>query len=535
MWWCLLLFLLTLQVKADDPVARTKYGLVRGQTVSSYHNQTYYAFFGIPYAAPPVGSLRFQAPQPPDSWEGIRDAKTSDKICIQWMHNIRGETEDCLYLSVETPVAPGSSERLPVMVNIYGGGFLYGFSGTGPGGARFLAEKGVVSVNFNYRVGPFGFLSTLDSSIRGNMGLKDQQMALRWVQDNIDAFGGDPSKVTLTGQSAGAASVTYHILAPSSAGLFRAAIAQSGSALCEWAYHRDPVNVVYGMAAALNSSITKSTSTWEVLRFLQSVPVSAIKSLDKRFYIFAPVIDGEMITGPMYDSVKNGMVNKVPLLVGINSEECIAKAVSPSWLTRMKWMDQRPETFLPVGLAEHVNNTTARSVGAFVRKFYSNGDFAVHLAASAQYDTDNRFVRAIIKFAELYSRYADVYFYQFSFQGKIFDNHISVDGVHGVGHGEDLRYYNPPYATIEGFPFEDRITVERYNTLHTNFAKDLNPTPVVDELFQRVQVPKITPSSFIYLDIDKNLSLRENPREPWYQEWVSLFKRYADSCSLITY
>ncbi|CAH1998487.1 unnamed protein product [Acanthoscelides obtectus] len=156
MWRCVFLFFGVLQVNAEDPIATTNYGQVRGQTMSTYRNTTYYAYFGIPYAAPPVGRLRFQAPQPPSSWSGIRDAKTSDKICIQWLHNIGGETEDCLYLNVETPVAPGSSERLPVMVNIYGGGFLYGFAGRRPGGAGFLAEKGVVAVSFNYRVGPFG-------------------------------------------------------------------------------------------------------------------------------------------------------------------------------------------------------------------------------------------------------------------------------------------------------------------------------------------------------------------------------------------
>ncbi|CAH1998483.1 unnamed protein product [Acanthoscelides obtectus] len=535
MWRCVFLFFGVLQVNAEDPIATTNYGQVRGQTMSTYRNTTYYAYFGIPYAAPPVGRLRFQAPQPPSSWSGIRDAKTSDKICIQWLHNIGGETEDCLYLNVETPVAPGSSERLPVMVNIYGGGFLYGFAGRRPGGAGFLAEKGVVAVSFNYRVGPFGFLSTLDSSIRGNMGLKDQQMALRWIQQNIHNFGGDPAKVTLTGQSAGSASVTYHLLAPSSAGLFRAAIGQSGSALCEWAYHRDPVSVVYGMASALDSRITTQNTTQQVLLFLQSVPVQQIKALDRRFYIFAPVIDGEMITAPMYDSVKNGKVNKVPLLIGINSEECIGKAVRPDWFNRMRVMDPRPETFLPGGLAEHINTTMLSSVGALVRKFYCNGNFTAHLGQSAQYDSDNRFVRAIIKFAELYSQHADVYFYHFSFQGQIFNNHINVDGVHGVGHGEDLRYLYAPYANLDSFPWEDRVTVERYSTLFTNFAKYENPTPVPDELFQRLIVPKVTPSDFTYLDIDKYLSLKKNPRNPWYREWVSLFDKYANSSSLITY
>ncbi|KAJ8957066.1 hypothetical protein NQ318_007279 [Aromia moschata] len=315
-------------VLADDPIITLPDGQIRGIAATTDRNKVpFYAYLGIPFAAPPVGNLRFQPPQSPEKWDGIFDAKTNSKICYQVAREIKGETEDCLYINVYTPELIYLS-----FYYIYGGAFIHGYAMIGLQRPEFMLEQNIVLVTVNYRVGPFGFLSTGDTVIPGNMGLKDQQFGLKWVQQNIHLFGGDPNQVTIMGQSAGGASVTYQILSPSSAGLFRAAISESASALCDWAYQRNARDVAYGIAAEIDSSFTSDRSSEDLLQFLQSVDASAIDNNSDTYKAFAPVIevahDGAMITESMYEAVANGRINKVPLLIGINSEEEISLAAS---------------------------------------------------------------------------------------------------------------------------------------------------------------------------------------------------------------
>jgi para-nitrobenzyl esterase len=221
-------------------VVRTEGGLVRGAagTVAGVR-----AFKGIPFAAPPVGDLRWRAPQPALAWKGTLDATQFSAICPQKLHTPgsisyfypgpQTISEDCLYLNVWTP-AHSAADKLPVMVWIYGGGFDHGSSMEKYYWGDDIAHKGVVLVSFNYRVGALGFLAlpelTKESGhgASGNYGLMDQIAALQWVQRNIAAFGGDPGNVTIFGQSAGAASVADILVSPLASGLFERAIAESG-------------------------------------------------------------------------------------------------------------------------------------------------------------------------------------------------------------------------------------------------------------------------------------------------------------------
>lgn len=222
----------------DPAVVRTSGGAVRG-TVTSGHR----TFDGIPYAAPPVGALRWASPQPRAKWTGTRDATKAGSACPQtagFLGDAPSDDEDCLYLNVTTPRNTGG-KRLPVMFWIHGGGF---YSGSGDlYGAQRMAEKGnVIVVTLNYRLGVFGFLAhpSLDGKTHksGDYGLEDQQAALRWVHDNAKAFGGDAGNVTLFGESAGGMSTCSHLAAPASAGLFRQAIIQSGPCTIagQWPY-----------------------------------------------------------------------------------------------------------------------------------------------------------------------------------------------------------------------------------------------------------------------------------------------------------
>ena len=203
------------------PVVKTRTGAVRGTVDGNLR-----VFLGIPYAAPPVGNLRWQPPEAHASWTDTLDASRAGNSCTQlsFRHGGPEGSEDCLYLNIYSPVSGGT--RLPVMVWIHGGTFIAG-TGSSYDGSKLAAKGKLVVVTINYRLGPFGFLASrsLDSPGRpsGNYGLLDQQAALRWVKENIAAFGGDPNKVTVAGESAGAISIGLHLVSPAAAGLFERA------------------------------------------------------------------------------------------------------------------------------------------------------------------------------------------------------------------------------------------------------------------------------------------------------------------------
>ncbi len=213
-----------------DPV-KTEGGLVRG---AAGRDVNIAAFKGIPYAQPPVGELRWTEPMAAHPWKGIRHADRFSDACAQnFPQGDFPKSEDCLYLNVWTP-AKSTKARLPVMVYIHGGGLRVGSSREALYDGEELARKGVVVVTFNYRLGILGFLAHPELTRQsphhasGDYGLLDQLAALQWVHRNIAAFGGDPDKVTIFGQSAGAFSVNAQVASPLSKGLFRAAIAESG-------------------------------------------------------------------------------------------------------------------------------------------------------------------------------------------------------------------------------------------------------------------------------------------------------------------
>ncbi|XP_058123518.1 juvenile hormone esterase-like [Anopheles ziemanni] len=256
-----------------------KDGCLRGTWLRDSVDSPYAAFLGIPFAKPPVGDLRFKNPQPADSWEGVYNATTGKDACIQKISLIPGAPtfggEDCLYLNVFVPQNAYSPapRPLPVMVYIHGGGFFYGsarLSELDP--ARIMTQRRVVVVTLQYRLGVLGFFSTGDSSASGNYGLKDQVMALRWVQSNIRAFGGDPGRVTIIGHSAGGVSTQLHMMSPLSRGLFHRAISMSGSALAKWtAPIPDPLSVARTHGRILGIADAESMPTIELVEKFRGI------------------------------------------------------------------------------------------------------------------------------------------------------------------------------------------------------------------------------------------------------------------------
>ncbi|MGC8520866.1 MAG: carboxylesterase/lipase family protein [Steroidobacteraceae bacterium] len=314
---------------------RTQYGWVRGA-----RTQGVIAFKGIPYAAPPQGALRWAAPQPPQRWRGVRTALKFGPDCMQRptpgdMAPLRTRpSENCLYVNVWRP-AQASRKPLPVMVWIYGGWYVDG--GTSPAiydGASF-ARHGVVLVSFNYRLGNFGFFA-FPALVRralpaGDFGFMDQITALKWVQRNIAAFGGNPHNVTLFGESAGGASVNALLISPRARGLFQKAIIESGGG-AGWLGPDRPLLAGAHSAQAIGVRLARQFGItgqgMKGLAALRALPaaevldgVNMLTRARVRGYVGGPVVDESLYFGPAVRAYAKGMGEHVPVMIGTNSAD----------------------------------------------------------------------------------------------------------------------------------------------------------------------------------------------------------------------
>lgn len=280
----------------------------------------------IPFATPPVGKLRWKAPLPASKWEGVRQANKFAPAPMQGGNPPSGKSEDCLYLNIWTP-AKSANDKIPVMVYIYGGGFSGGNTSDPWVSGEKLAKKGVVLVNIAYRVNQFGFLSLPELSaespdhVSGNYGLLDQIAALKWVQKNVAAFGGDPSKVTVFGESAGAISVSMLCASPLAKGLFSGAISQSGGSFGPTRSITYPGENMKTLRQAENDGniyLQKTgVKTVNELRNIEADKLPSGWELPGGW----PIVDGCVIPGDQYKLYEAGKYNDVPVLIGYNSDE----------------------------------------------------------------------------------------------------------------------------------------------------------------------------------------------------------------------
>ena len=302
---------------SSDPIVKTESGAVLGVAESGG-----FVFRGLPYAAAPTGNLRWQAPQPPAAWTGIRDATQFAPSCPQPQEqNIFFPPgtldEDCLYLNVSTPTLDRDAD-LPVLVWIHGGGWTQD-AGRNYDGTK-LAAEGTVVVTINYRLGALGFLThpalaSVPGGPSGNYGHMDQQAALRWVQRNISRFGGDEDNVTIAGQSAGALSVLVHLISTGSRGLFDRAIVQSGSfALTQLSLAQGEA---FGQAFAANDEVGCSNQTAACLRNL------SVDTLVNNFpgAAIPGIVDGKVLTESIGTALAAGRFARVPVLNGVVHDE----------------------------------------------------------------------------------------------------------------------------------------------------------------------------------------------------------------------
>jgi para-nitrobenzyl esterase len=312
-------------VQAESLTVKTEQGMVHGKTINEGKVK---AFLGLPYAAPPVGDLRWKAPAPPAHWKGERDASQFGARCapnqvFEDMVFQDGEnSEDCLFLNVYAPADVTDKSKLPVMFWIHGGGFVGGASSEPRHNGDFLPLKGVVLVTINYRLGVFGFLATADlakeaNGAAGNYGLLDMVAALEWVKANIREFGGNPDNVTIFGESAGSAAVSTLMASPLAKGLFHKGIGESGGALGDGAGYESLI------------ALEKKDGDWvaslgiTTLKQLRAMPATvilgAIKGKDT--VGFGPDIDGKLLTEPVADTYAARRQAHVPLLAGWNRDE----------------------------------------------------------------------------------------------------------------------------------------------------------------------------------------------------------------------
>jgi para-nitrobenzyl esterase len=313
-----------------DPTVHVQQGRLVGYGEDGVH-----VFKGIPYATPPVGERRWRPPEPPSGWRGRRFAMRFAPECPQLPYpegsffdrGITPSSEDCLYLNVWTTSLDGKARR-PVMVWIHGGALTRGSGGSPWYDGRALAQKGVVLVTLNYRLGPLGYLahpalsreSAHDAS--GNYGLLDQIAALRWVRDNIAGFGGDPGNVTIFGESAGAWSVHQLTASPLAAGLFHKAIGQSGA-------HAYPIPELararFGLPAHEQKGLELERAAGvDSLEAMRGLPADAILGAWERAGIEGlarPVVDGWVLPGQIVSLYRQGRHNPVPLILGSNRDE----------------------------------------------------------------------------------------------------------------------------------------------------------------------------------------------------------------------
>ncbi len=428
----------------DEPVVRIKSGKIEGT-----HTAPLYVFKGIPYAAPPVGKLRWLPPQPVAAWDGVRPAKYYGPIAPQTvmpitaMNTLREEqpqSEDCLFLNVWTPGLDDA--KRPVMVWIHGGAFNMG-SGSEPNSeASKLAARGdVVIVSINYRLGLLGFLNLNEITggkipSTGNEGLLDQIAALRWVQENIASFGGNPDDVTVFGESAGAMCIGCLLAMPAAKGLFNKAILESGIG----------ANVSY-----LDAGVMMARKFLDVLGIsadnteaLLTVPVEKLLEVnqalkkqmartdeeDMRITVTAPVIDGHTLPDIPLECVKKGSAAGIKVIAGTNYEEWKLLCMTDFDLPKLDetGLLKRLEYYLPAGYAVGL-------VEAYKKARSARGEDTSVPELLKAIQTDRMFRMPCLKTVEAQSRYnPDTWNYLFTWKSP------ALGGVLGACHALDIGF-----------------------------------------------------------------------------------------------
>uniref|UniRef100_A0A8C5Z4G6 Carboxylic ester hydrolase n=1 Tax=Marmota marmota marmota TaxID=9994 RepID=A0A8C5Z4G6_MARMA len=467
-----LLLLLLQGQDSVSPIRITHTGQVRGSLVRVKGTDVgVHTFLGIPFAKPPVGPLRFAAPEPPDPWSGVRDGTSHPAMCLQdvarntLVTNLLNLTlhpipmsEDCLYLSIYSPAHAREGSNLPVMVWIHGGALVVG-SASMYDGSILAAIENVLVVTIQYRLGVLGFFSTGDQHATGNWGFLDQVATLRWVQQNIAHFGGNPDRVTIFGQSAGGTSVSSHVVSPMSQGLFHGAIMESGVALLPKII--DISSEVVSMMVA-NLSACGQVESEALVSCLRGKSEQEMLAITKAFKTISGVVDGTFLPRHPEELLALADFQPVPSIIGVNNDEfgwllSTVRSIPIPLVSGKPWGDCQ----------SLLNRTLNEYMG-------DNEDPQTLRLQLQEVMADILFVNPALQVAHYQRSHAPVYFYEFQHRPNIFNDirplHVKAD------HSDEIIFVFGSFKGSEvEFTEEEELLSRRMMKYWANFARNGNP------------------------------------------------------------
>lgn len=510
------------------PIVNTKLGPIQGQEETYDILRRIHTYKGIRYAKAPVGDLRFRQPVPAEPFLLVHQAFHEGAICPQlsfFLNRIQGD-EDCLFLNIAAPTNIRS--RLPVVVSIHGGGLQYGSGSIETLGPEYLNQEGVIFVSVNYRLNVFGFLNVGDKNAPGNFGLKDILEALRWVQDNIEYFGGNPDDVTIWGISGGAVAVHALVISPTGRGLFHKAISHSGSLFSTWAFNRNPVARAQMLARNLQLNAVDNT---ELVRQLREVSMERmLQAADLRLsdlqnpglfneLSFMPSVDPVdseepiIFTAPPAIQARFGSINNVPYMIGFNYMESAATAVAirddPTILERF---NQNPYLLIPTEWNLLPDSTEAQEVLTQFRRIYFNGRENItteDLLGWLDYVSDREFVFGVSKQVRIHRNRQPVHYFRFGYSGSLSltQRLFGLSELPGAIHGDDMFYiFRMNVGVTPVLPGDEAFRIQRRQVrLWSNFMKYSEPTPTNRDLLLEGEMWHPTTDGFDFMEIDRFL------------------------------
>ncbi|XP_026739431.1 acetylcholinesterase-like [Trichoplusia ni] len=516
-------------VSRIDPLVDTNVGLIRGVRAS---DGDYAMFMGIPYATVDETNA-FGLSKPHPGFDEAFDAYDDTAVCPQvddFTNELVGSI-DCLRLNVYVPNSASFRNRLPVLVWIYGGAFKVGYSGRSWYGPRFLVKQDIILVTLNYRVGPYGFMCLDVPEVPGNQGLKDQQLALKWVKNNIEAFGGNPDRITIFGESAGGKSVNLHLIYGQEK-LFHQVIMQSGVAETTSSARGPDPSVPLKISEQLGF---KTTDTKEALSFLSSIDtnlvIAAAIELNLKYH---PCVEKEYdnIERFIHDypiNIKQPNLGNLPTLLGANKDEGLITFGKKT----AEDISQIPNVFKDY-LNDNFNFDAEKlnEMEKLVRNFYIGDEIVSENVVDGliQVYSDLMYhypaVRTIQKYLD--NGLKNLYYYLFSYDGgrNFLKKNLNITAA-GTAHADELGYLFDIFIMDKTPSPEDQLVIDRITTLWANFAKFGNPTPETTEILP-VLWPAVTKNEQYYLNIGADLTVGKryfNSRMAFWDLFYKLNKK----------
>ncbi|CAH0761910.1 unnamed protein product [Diatraea saccharalis] len=513
----------------EAPIVTVEQGQLQGKTVNSPSGKGFYSFQGIPYAKPPLGTLRFKAPEPADPWDGVRDATSEGNVCPQIDPILTKEfigDENCLYLNIYTPNLDGAF--LPVMIYIHGGGFKNGSGSASLYGGDFLVEKDVVVVTINHRLGALGFLSLNTPEVPGNAGLKDIVQAIRWVKENIHNFGGNSGNLTVFGESSGGVATAILTASHTAKVLISKAIIQSGTAIDNSVFQKSPISNARRLVQQLGG---EAEDVDDILEFLNATSarelVEATEKLSNEGLNFGATIEKEfpgvesVITESFSDILTSGRVANIPIMIGSTTLE----------LTLERKSDDLQD-LIPEELHIERNSEQSLEIADKIKSLYFKGSHTGVESLNEYFELlsdtminihTHRHVKYLVQVSN-----KPIYYYKFDYVGELnwSKKLLSSLGLHHAGHMDELGYLfkNEIMKDVEPTP-QDLKMRERMVRMWTNFAKSGNPTPEENYYLTVTWLP-VTRDNLYYLNLGSELSLGSNPDKEKMDFWDEVYSKY---------